>query len=211
MKRYLTTAILSIAAVAAAFAQDSQPAQAAATIDRQHITATAGDRAAYKALADRFAAGHKMQPQEVADLYYGSALQPGFKADRNYPEITRSYVAGDYATTLSQVWNALSADPTNLYLLFTGYGAARSLGNKEAAGLLQNRLLQICDVIFSSGKGVSQDSPYIVVRPGDIDEFLIKYIQPTSLIGRAKIGNVDAARVNIDGVPDDVILYFKQF
>lgn len=186
-------------------------ASSAIKIDRNAITASVADKGAYKALTDRFASGQKLDTPEMAALYYGAALQPGFKAAQTYPEIQKAYAAGDYAATLSLVQKALEKDPVNLSLLFTGYGAAVSLKNQEAAQLMQNRLLQVCDLIFASGAGVSQDSPYLVVRPSDMDEFLTKYIQPTQVKSRARIANLDAVMVAIDGVPDDVIMYFQQF
>lgn len=206
MKRFVTSLLLlvtligSVAAAAPKF-----------TVDRNAVKAAVTDRAAYKALADRFATGQKLSSADMAALYYGTSLQPGFNPSQSYPDIARTYAAGDYNTSLSQIWSALAKDPANLYLLFTGYGCARALGNQEAADLLQGRLLQVCDLIFSTGAGVTQDSPYVVLRPSDADEFLVKYIQPTAVNGRAKISNLDAARVSLEGIGDDVILYFKQF
>jgi len=205
MKRILTLLLLSATILMPAMAQDKIAA------DRATITKTASDFGVYKALADRFAAGHKLQPQDVAAIYYGSALQPGFDAAIQYPDIARTYAAGDYATALSLIWKALTKDPANPYLLFTGYGCARSLENKEAASLLQGRVMQVCDMIFKTGTGVTQDSPFIILRPTDVDEFIIKYIQPQSILGRAKIDGLEAVRVNIEGVPNDVIFYFRQF
>lgn len=200
-------ALLLIAATAAPFAA----AAGKYTPDRTQIAASMRDHAAYKALADRFASGQKLTASEMGEVYYGAVCQPGFNASVTYPDIARTYAAGDYATTLSQVWTALAKDPANLYLLFTGYGAARSLKNDEAASLLQNRLLQVCDLIFSTGTGVTSDSPYLVVHPSDIDEFVVKYIQPVKVLGRATLEGCQAVRVNLDNNADDVILYFKTF
>lgn len=206
MKRTILSFLLAIISVSASFAATERFMP-----DRSQITAAVSDQNSYKALADRFASGQKLTVPEVAAIYYGTALQPGFNPSQSYPDIARTYAAGDYATTLSLIWSALSKDPANLYLLFTGYGSAASLGNQEAASLLQNRLLQICDLIFSTGTGITQDSPYIVVRPSDIDEFLIKYIQPQKIDGRAKIGNLDACRVQLEGIDNDIIMYFSAF
>ena len=207
MKRIITSLLLSlILSVPAIMAQTAKY-----TPDRKAITAAVSDKAAYKALADRFATGQTLSTDDMAALYYGTALQPGFSASQTYPELARVYAAGDYSTAMNQIWAALAKDPANLYLLFTGYGAASSLGNEEAKTLLQNRLLQVCDLIFLTGVGVTQESPYLVVRPSDVDEFVVKYIQPTSVNGRAKIANLEAVRVAIENVGDDVILYFRQF
>lgn len=200
-------ALLLIAAI-------SVPVAAAAgkyTPDRSQIATAVRDHAAYKALADRFASGQKLTAGETGEVYYGAVFQPGFNASVTYPDIARTYAAGDYATTLSQVWTALAKDPANLYLLFTGYGAARSLKNNEAASLFQNCLLQVCDLIFSTGTGVTSDSPFLVVHSSDIDEFVVKYIQPVKVLGRATLEGCQAVRVNLDNNTDDVILYFKTF
>lgn len=196
--------VAAITASAAVAAEKYTPSRAA-------ISASMRDHAAYKALSDRFASGQQLTPAQIGEVYYGTVFQPGFKASVTYPDIARTYAAGDYATTLSQVWTALAKDLANLYLLFTGYGAARSLKNEEAASLLQKRLLQVCDLIFSTGTGVTSDSPYLVVHPSDIDEFVVKYIQPVKVLGRATLEGCQAVRVNLDNNADDVILYFKTF
>lgn len=207
MKRFILPLLLSAILVIPAMGSD----KGAVPTDRASVSAAVADHGKYKALADRFASGHSLDPSEIAYIYYGTALQPGFSAATQYPDIAKTYAAGDYSTALSLIWKALAKDPANLYLLFTGYGCARSLENKEAADLLQGRLMQVCDMIFKSGTGVTQESPYIILRPSDIDEFVVKYIQPTAILGRAKIGDLDAVRVSIEGVPNDAILYFKQF
>jgi len=207
MKRFFTTLLFSlILTVPAIMAQTAKY-----TPDRKAIASAVADKGAYKALSDRFASGQTLTTDEMAALYYGTSLQPGFSASQTYPDIARTYAAGDYSTTLSQIWTALAKDPANLYLLFTGYGTAVSLGNEEAKSLLQKRLLQVCDLIFLTGAGVTQESPYLVIRPSDIDEFVIKYMQPTSVNGRAKISNLEAVRVTMEGVGDDLILYFRTF
>lgn len=207
MKRFIASILLALLLSAPVLMAQT----AKYTPDSKAITAAVSDKAAYKALADRFATGQTLSTDDMAALYYGTSLQPGFNPSHTYPEIARVYAAGDYATAMNQIWAALAKDPTNLYLLFTGYGAASSLGNEEAKTLLQSRLLQVCDLIFLTGAGVTQESPYIVLRPSDIDEFVVKYMQPASINGRARIANLEAIRVTLDGVGDDVILYFRTY
>lgn len=205
IRKFFTLLLIAAMSVPAAMAVEKY------TPNRNAIATAMRDHAAYKALADRFASGQKLTPSQMGEVYYGAVFQPGFKAGVTYPDIARTYAAGDYATTLSQVWTALAKDPANLYLLFTGYGAARSLKNQEAASLLQGRLLQVCDLIFSTGTGVSSNSPYLVVHPSDIDEFVVKYLQPVKVLGRATLDGCQAVRVNLDDKADDVIFYFKTF
>ena len=51
----------------------------------------------------------------------------------------------------------------------------------------------------------------MLIRPSDTDEFLVKYMQPAGILGRARIGQTEAIKVRLDGVADDVILYFSIF
>lgn len=202
---------LILSVLVAIFAALPSMAAQTVTINRETVKAAASDKAAYKALASRFALGQQLPQTDMITLYYGSVFQPGFKASQTYPDVLNAYQARDFTRALALAQKGLEADPTNLVLLFNGYGAAAALKNAEAAALMQNRLLQVCDLIFASGSGVEQDSPYMVVRPSDINEFLVKYIQPKEVKSRATISGLDAAMVALDGVDQDVIMYFNQF
>lgn len=168
----------------------------------------------YAALLERFTAGQQLSPAETATVYYGSAFQDGFDAGRQYPGVLAAFSGKNYAEALRLCEEALANDPTNLTLLFKAYAAASGAGTAEAqakATKFQTRLLSICDAIMESGTGVTDASPLVVVRPGDIDEFVVKYMQPLSVTGHAKLGSLDAVKVKFDRIPDEVILYFAQF
>lgn len=168
----------------------------------------------YTSLLERFNAGEKLQPADAATVYYGSTFQDGFDAGRQYPGVIAAFSGKNYPEALRLCEDALATDPTNLTLLFKAYAAASGVGTAEAvakATKFQTRLLSICDAIMESGTGVSDASPMVVIRPGDIDEFVVKYMQPVSVAGHAKLGNLDAVKVKFDRIPDDVILYFAQF
>lgn len=188
---------------------------AATTIHGADLRQTVAEGAgSYSTLLSRFNAGETLTPGEITVVYYGSASQPGFNASATYPAVMNAYNAGDYAKAYSLATKALDTDPTNLALLFKAYACAASMTDPTAnaqASKLQNRLLQICDIIFASGQGVTDSSPYMVTRPSDMDEFLSKYIQPTAIRSRATVGGLQAVKATIEGVPDEVILYFSQF
>ncbi len=168
----------------------------------------------YAILLKRFNAGEQLTEAEYATVYYGSALQPGFIAGRQYADIAEIYASGDMGKTLRRCEESLNTDPTNLGLLFKAF-AASTLSTDESvkakAESYRTRINGICDAIFASGTGVTESSPYVVIRPSDIDEFMVKYLQPTAVTGRARIGALDAAKVTFEGVDDEVILYFGQF
>ncbi len=64
---------------------------------------------------------------------------------------------------------------------------------------------------MNSGSGVADASPYQVIRRSDINEFLVKYMQPKNVVGQSQIGQLTAIKASFDGIPDDVILYFGIF
>lgn len=205
MKRLILTAIASL------FIAATPLAASAATPTRADIQSRAAD---YQQLLKRFNDGQQLTTDEYTTVYYGSALQRGFNPAQTYDKMLRAFESRDYASALRLCEDGLKSDPTNLALLFKAFASAMASSDpttKTKAISFQTRLLGICDAIFNSGSGVTDMSPYIVIRPSDADEFLVKYIQPVKIIGRAKVGNLDAAKVNLEGIADEVILYFKQF
>lgn len=208
----LKTLLVGIALISctlpAAHAEGIKP-----NVDRNTIE-SASRESGYASLLTRFKSGETLPIQDMATVYYGSALAPGFNPDKRYDDVMTSYDSGNIAKAHELAAAALESDPTNLTLLFKAYASAAASTDPAVntkASVYQSRLLQICDLILASGLGVTDSSPYIVVRPADMDEFLVKYIQPAQIVGKSKIGKLEAAKVVIDGVPDEVILYFNQF
>lgn len=205
ISRILIAIFLAIAPVTA-LATDSKPT-------RSSIKAKVTPQS-YASLLKRFNAGEKMAAADAALLYYGSALQPGFNASKKYPEIDKAYKDGATDRTFHLCQTALTTDPTNLALLFKAYVSAslsKDAGLKAQAPKFQTRILTLCDAILESGKGVIDNSPYVVIRPSDIEEYLLKYMQPVKVIGHAKINNLDAYKVDLKGNNDETILYFSIF
>lgn len=204
MKKLILTALTALAIIAA-------PTSEARDTDRNTI-ASELKQTDYASLLKKYQAAEALDAGQYRTLYYGAALQPGFAADRQYTAIDNAYAASDMATTLRLCEEALASDPTNLALLFKAYVAAATSSDpaaKAKATTFQNHILGLCDAIFSSADGVTETSPYVVTRKSDIDEFLLKYIQPETVVGRARIGNLEAAKVRINGINDDVIFYFS--
>lgn len=166
----------------------------------------------YKKLTERFVAGDStLTLEELATVYYGSAYSPLFVSGDTYAAVDNAYSSGDYAKALTLIDSALALDPANLGLLFKGFGSAYSLSDTARAENYRRRLTGVCDVIFNSGMGVTDVSPYVIVRPSDRDEFIVKYLQPVSVTGSATMGGTDAVKMKLDGVDEEVILYFKPF
>lgn len=166
----------------------------------------------YDQLLRRFVDGQQLTPSEFAEVYYGAPAQKGFSATRDFSAAMQAYNVGDTKKAYRLVSDGLKQDPTNLLLLFKAYALATSstdMDVKQLAPKYQTRLLGICDAIFNSGKGVMDSSPYRYTHVTDLDEFIVKYLQPTTIVGRSKIGQVEAIKMRLDGMNEDVILYFQ--
>lgn len=185
-------------------------------LNRQAITdAVKQDYARYQALTERFIAGDaSLTPEEVRLVYYGYTENPSFRANAAYPGLQEAYEANDFTKALDMARLGLSANPVSLPLLFKAYACSMvslDADTKAKAKVYQIRINQICDAIFGSGKGVGTHTPYVVIRNSDIDPFIKNYLQPVTVIDQSKVGKELAVKMKIDGVPDDVILYFDIF
>lgn len=185
-------------------------------LNRQTINdAVKQDYARYQALTERFIAGDAtLTPDEVRLVYYGYTANPSFRPNATYPGLQEAYDANDFTKTLDLARLGLSANPVSLPLLFKAYACSTvslDADTKAKAKVYQTRINQICDAIFESGKGVGSHSPYVVIRSSDIDPFIKNYLQPTAIIDQSKVGSQLAVKMKIEGVPNDVILYFDLF
>lgn len=169
----------------------------------------------YASLLSRFTAGQELSHADISAVYFGAPLhQKGFNAARQYPAIKNAYDSGDMKQTHTLAADALKSDPTNLYLLFKAFASASASTDadvKRLAPKYQQMLLGVCDAIFNSGRSFVDSSPLLFTHPSDVDEFITKYLQPTTILGRSTLGDLEAVKMNLDGVPDAVIIYFQQF
>lgn len=169
----------------------------------------------YQQLTERFIAGDpSLTTDEVRMVYYGYRFNPQFRANAMYPGLQEAFDANDYTKTLDMARLGLSANPVSLPLLFKAYACSMmslDADTKAKAKVYQIRINQLCDVIFESGKGVSSHSPYVVIRSSDIDPFVKNYLQPQVILDQSTLGSQLAVKMKLEGVPDEVILYFDVF
>lgn len=169
----------------------------------------------YQQLTERFIAGDpSLTTDEVRLVYYGYRFNPQFRANAMYPGLQEAFDANDYTKTLDMARLGLSANPVSLPLLFKAYACSMmslDADTKAKAKVYQIRINQLCDVIFESGKGVSSHSPYVVIRSSDIDPFVKNYLQPQVILDQSTVGSQLAVKMKLEGVPDEVILYFDVF
>ncbi|MDE5801144.1 MAG: DUF4919 domain-containing protein [Paramuribaculum sp.] len=197
--------------LATLLATSAATAQTPTHLTPQQIEAATAD---YTTMLPRFEAGTELPAANAAAVYFGAAKQKGFNPDTQHTAMLQAYESGNMLQAHQLAMKGLKSDPTNLTLLFKAYASAVA-GNdadakKESPKLLA-RIHNVCDAIFNSGMGVSEMSPYMVTHPSDIEEFILKYIRPTAIQGKSKLGELDVYKVTIDGIAEPVYLYFAQY
>lgn len=184
---------------------------AASGVDYQSMNTA--DRAS---LVTRFQNGDTtLTGSEIAKVYYGSVFDPGFiPGGRDYSTINSLRSARRYREMLPMCIEALKSDPSSLTLLFRTFaGAFNNPDGRDQALVDKTRIQvnQVCDAIFASGTGVTEDSPFEVVAHDDIEQFLINYLQVDSITGTAEMGKLTVAKVKLPGKEEQVYLYFKVY
>lgn len=200
MKRIMI-ALATLAAALTMTAADVVP-------DAEALRRFAAQTQNYTTVADRYARGERLSQHDMALLYYGSPLSADYRHSGNYTSIDQAMRSADYRQALALAELGLESDPASLALLTRAYAAAIHL-RSDRASALQQRIVQLCDLIFATGKGVVPASPFVVASSDDIAEFTDQYLQPRSISGTSRLGDLTAVKVTIDGVPGEVIFYFR--
>lgn len=104
-------------------------------------------------------------------LYYGYIIQQDSKpaGSSEYPKILQDLLKkemlekSDYETIVSQASALLSTSPFEIEILDIYIQACRLTGNQELAGKLEIRFGRLIETIFSSGDGLSKQTPFYVI------------------------------------------------
>ncbi|MCM1336668.1 MAG: DUF4919 domain-containing protein [Candidatus Amulumruptor caecigallinarius] len=177
-------------------------------VTSEGIKARMGER---PALLEKFNKGEQLTPEDMAVVYYGQAYLPGKSVAESYPDVDAAYAKKDYPATLTLVDEVLRTNPVALNQLFRGYVCAASSTEpriKARAASFENRINNICSVIYATGTGVTNDSPFIVLSKEDGAAFLRNYLQPEGIVDQTSIDKLDAYKVKWPGQNDPVIFYF---
>lgn len=166
----------------------------------------------YTALLNRFVAGDStLNVGEVAIVYYGHAFTPEYKPGQPNEKAHDAYKRKDYpvAAYLSSealLANPVSLDMTVINLIAANHSDLPRIRAKIPA--LQNRFDMLATTILSSGNGTTSDSPFVVIDSEDIERVLLNVIGAGNILGRAKVGDIDAVKITFPGEMREHILYF---
>lgn len=201
--------ILTVAAIFAALTVSA----ASVAVDFDSIRASATSRPEMRRqLVERFAAGDTLlTPEDMALVYYGQAFTPGYVRTEKYADVDSAYLGCDMPLTLTLVDEVLRVNPVALSQLFRGFVASKASKQpriSSRAGSFENRIMNICDLIYASGTGVDTNDPFRVLTMADAEAFLRNYIRVDSIMDRSKLGHLEAVKTKVPGIADPVIFYF---
>lgn len=166
----------------------------------------------YQALMNRFLIGDTtLTLDQLATVYYGYAFSYDYDPTDHNDEIDRAYDSRDYQTTWRLCDEALKLNPVSLDLTIKALVAANNGKDEKARQkipTLQNRYAMLSDLILSSGKGTSPESPFIVICEDDMGRIIRNVICVESTTGRATVRDIDAIKVKLPTSSRQHILYF---
>lgn len=169
--------------------------------------------AAYRALLDRFIAGDSlMTAGEMATVYYGWSFTPDYSPDENNATANEAFDSGDWKLASFLASEGLQRSPLSLDLTTIGLLASKHAGESELMNSkvrnLGTRFNMIAAIILASGNGTTPDSPFKVICYNDILRVLKNVVGAREIIGRSRVGNIEAIKIRLDDTEREHILYF---
>ncbi len=166
----------------------------------------------YRALLNRFVAGDTtLTSPELATVYFGYSFTPDYDPRETFDDITDAFDEKDYEQVARLTPDALVVNPVSLDLSVMALAAAER-GAGERPGVRAANLGYRCDMIataiLESGRGTSPDSPFKVISSADIGRLLRNVLGISVIVGRTKVGDIDAIKVTFPDSDRQHILYF---
>ena len=165
--------------------------------------------AQYDSLMQRFIEGDTtLTSDEVKYVFYGSYFSLKYAYTNPSHELMDAFKEKRYEDVLNLGQKELTKSPAQLAILFRMCVAALEQEEEEKAQLYRTRLLQVLDVILSSGDWKSAQTAYKVLEVSD--EYVILYgVFGVHLTQQALSGKCDIMTVYEDENPDETVdIYF---
>ncbi len=130
-----------------------------------------GNPVEYRRVLDKFSAAVvRLSTRDCAIAYYGFSMQPGFSpVVPGEEDMQRAIMAEDYVTAYSLGVQILERAPVNLTALYwTLYAATETRQPWEVRNALRGQYNSITYIIAIGGDGLSPETAFKVVWPGDM-------------------------------------------
>lgn len=167
----------------------------------------------YRQLTQRFIDGDTtLTFDELSTVYYGYSMTPDYDPRDTYPQIAKALEDKDYELAGQLSARALQTNPASLELSIMDLDASEH-GAKDPAHHLRTakmgfRCDMVANTILESGRGTNAHSPFYVISTADMMRILHNVLGVSKIIDRAKVGDIDAIKINLPGSDRMHILYF---
>lgn len=202
-------ALLTLIAAAGARAEQSERIDVDLNLIKVNVTMHPEH---YRELLDRYMkADTTLRLDEVATVYYGSASTVDYAPDLTFPEIDEAIAAEDYAKAYDLSIKAAKEAPVSLPVLINVIKLMPKIDLKDNLDSYLNvrqRLEMLIGTILASGTGIRRELPFKVISEGDMMVILKDILNVGEIVGRSKIGNIDAVKVTFPTNSREHILYF---
>lgn len=174
----------------------------------------------YHRLLDRFVGGDSLLTVgEMATVYYGYSYTPGYNPGKDYAAATEAFERKDWNLASFLASEGLAESPVSLDLTSMGLIASKHAAGESMKAKTANlgmRFNLLAALILASGNGTIPESPFKVISYNDMLSVLKNVIGVTEIVGRSRVGNIEAIKIRLDDTEREHILYFdntrqKQF
>lgn len=166
----------------------------------------------YRELMDRYMqADTTLRLDEVATVYYGYAATIDYAPDLTFPEIDEAIEAEEYAKAFNLSIEAAKEAPVSLPVLINVIKLMPKIelrDNLDAYLNIRQRLEMLIGTILASGTGIRRELPFKVISEGDMMVILKDILNVGEIVGRSKIGDIDAVKITFPTNSREHILYF---
>lgn len=166
----------------------------------------------YRELMDRYLkADTTLRLDEMATVYYGYASTMDYAPDLTFPEIDEAIAAEDYTKAYDLSVKAADEAPVSLPVLINVIKLMPQIdlkGKLDPYLNIRQRVEMLIGTILASGTGIRRELPFKVISEGDMMVILKDILSIDKIVGRSKIGNIDAIKVTFPTSSREHILYF---
>lgn len=202
-------ALITLFAVAGARAEQSERIDVDLNLIKVNVTMHPEH---YRELLDRYMkADTTLRLDEVATVYYGSAATVDYAPDLTFPEIDEAIAAEDYDKAYDLSIQAAKEAPVSLPVLINVIKLTPKIDLKDKLDSYLNvrqRLEMLIGTILASGTGIRRELPFKVISEADMMVILKDILNVGEIVGRSKIGKIDAVKVTFPTNSREHILYF---
>lgn len=166
----------------------------------------------YRNLMDRYLkADTTLRLDEMATVYYGYASTIDYAPDLTFPEIDEAIADENYDKAFRLSIEAAKEAPLSLPVLINVIKLMPQVELKENLDAYLNirqRLEMLIGTILASGTGIRRELPFKVISEGDMMVILKDILNVEEIVGRSKIGEIDAVKITFPTNSREHILYF---